>query len=106
MDNNKVLAVAGIGLAAAAIAIAVTKKPASAGGGGGGGDGGGGGGGTPTKPSWWPDSYAFPPSWWMSSNNGESVLIEDIVGSQNNTWISPSLLSVFLYPAGDWAIVP
>lgn len=63
------------------------------------------GGGGAQKPAYWDNTYPpFPPSWWLSSYNGQYVLMTDPSGVQPNAWIFPQ--DVAAYRAGGWVIVP
>ncbi|MDP2729114.1 MAG: hypothetical protein Q8O55_01370 [Dehalococcoidales bacterium] len=94
---NKGLAIIGAGILAAVGLIALSQKSASADSGGGSQTG---------KPSYWasPPYPAFPPTWWLSSYNGQYVLMDAPPGSgQNPTWLEPGLVADFL--SGGWTIV-
>lgn len=97
MSDTKALAVIGVGILTVVGIIALVNKPAS-------------GGAppppppSPVKPGYWvsPPYPAFPPTWWSSSFNGTSVLMQSVTGQR--AWIFPNDVPAYL--DGVWTIVP
>ena len=117
MKNKDLLA---IGIVAALGLWLWTKGKASGGGGVGGAGGGGGGGGVggagggggvmaswiPTSPNIKSEDYMALLTYPEITPFGRSILVIDIVGSQGQTFISPSALLAFITLGGQWAVLP